>query len=97
MGDPTIGQVFTLTCTARLMEGETGTLDVQWMGVGVSVDGVTIDPDVEINSTTRALTFDPVDESHGGHYTCLATLNGDMDSSAMYTVTVKSKCIAYIG
>ena len=80
-GNPTVGERFTLTCTATLVEGVTGPLSYQWVGPGVDESGVT-------GEVTQTLTFSALQVSYGGEYTCTATLMEDSTSAMMHTYTV---------
>ena len=54
------GESLTLTCSASLQEGITGSPTLMWTRGGVQ------------QSNEPTLTFDPLLTSHGGVYTCTA-------------------------
>ena len=85
-GNPTAGEQFTLTCTATVIEGVSGTFSYQWAGPGVGMSGVT-------GENTDTLTFSPLQVSYRGEYTCMATLIEDPNSTtlAVHTVVVASR------
>ena len=56
------GQSLTLTCSATVQEGISGSPTLMWTKGGVQ------------QSTGSSLTFDPLLTSHGGVYTCTARL-----------------------
>ena len=68
VGTPTAGEMLTLTCRVTVVEGLTVQPDVEW------VDSVSI---VIINGSesTLDLEFSPLHTSHGGMYTCIASIN----------------------
>ena len=56
------GQSLTLTCSATVQEGISGSPILIWTKGGIQ------------QSTGSTLTFDPLLTSHGGVYTCIARL-----------------------
>ena len=87
-GNPTLGQQYTLTCNVSVASGVTGTPTVQWVGPGSPTPIVT-GGDFTVNSTPPyTLTFNPLRQSHGGQYTCQATVGGDSGTaSVMVNIT----------
>ena len=78
VGTPTAGEMLTLTCRVTVVEGLTVQPDVEWVDSGgnavpsgvndVTVGNVTI-------SGTLEMEFSPLHTSHGGMYTCIASIN----------------------
>ena len=87
-GSPTLGQPYTLTCNVSVASGVTGTPTVQWVGPGSPTPIVT-GGDFTVSSTPPyTLTFNPLRQSHGGKYTCQATVGGDSGTaSVMVNIT----------
>ena len=69
-GSPVAGQMYTLTCTGRIV-GNTSLIPVvTWSnsnGVVTSRNGITV--------SNGILTFNPLHTSHGGQYICQSTLS----------------------
>ena len=78
-GDPTAGNAYTLVCHVIVIEGLVVDPTVVWLdsnratvsGVNISVGG----PSIEGNVVTHNLTFSPLHTSHGGEYTCRASIS----------------------
>ena len=98
-GNMMAGEPLTLTCTVSVLEGVSGVPVIAWRRPdGSSVDSddlVTVgDSETSDQITTRALEFHSLYTSHGGQYTCIATLDVDgSTSTALVTkdVIVQSK------
>ena len=81
-GNPTLGQSYTLTCNVSVASGS-GPPSVQWVGPGSSAPIVT-GGDFTVSSTTPyTLTINPLRQSHGGQYTCRATVGGDTGTASV--------------
>ena len=85
----TAGQMYTLTCSVDVP----GTPSIQWQYSNGS--DVTTGDDITVSE--GVLTFNPLRTSHGGGYTCQAMAGlvpemTDVVRSAMWDVTVQSKC-----
>ena len=102
-GSAIAGEMLTLTCRVTVVEGLTVQPDVEWLdSVGSAVtsgmNDVTIG-NVMINSreSTIGLKFSTLRTSHGGQYTCRATINvplmniSDLSNSSSQDVIVQSK------
>ena len=78
-GDSTAGQAYTLTCTATVVENLVVEPALEWLDRDRNVVGgndITVRPSVTMGTnTTLTLTFDPLHTSHGGRYTCRASIN----------------------
>ena len=100
-GSSVAGDEYTLTCTVtELIDGLTNMPTLEWLDSvnnPVSGGGITVgDMNSNDTSATLTLTFNPLRTSHGGEYTCRATLVsppvvGGIVDSAMATVTVQSE------
>ena len=97
-GSPFIaGLSYNLTCTVTL-ENAAGNLTVEWLGLNNnqlhSSSDVTVGDTVPVNcfTYTTTLQFTTLHTSHGGQYSCQATL-GDVNSTAAVNITVPSKSI----
>ena len=74
-GDTVAGEEYTLTCTVTVPDGLTGTLTADWTG-DEGKTGVTAGtPDTSGRVTTFTLTFDPLQDSQDGDYTCMAAFS----------------------
>ena len=78
-GSPTAGEMLTLTCRVTVVEGLTVDPTVTWLdsednpvtgGVNVTVGSVMRSG----RESTLVLEFSPLHTSHGGRYTCMATI-----------------------
>ena len=101
-GNTTAGEMFTLSCTATAVENLIVVPILQWeYSNGSVVDGgPTFALSAMItsgNTTTRNLTFNPLQTSHGGEYTCRVIINipsisiSGLSSSQSSEVVVQSK------
>ena len=97
-GSPfTAGQSYNLTCTITL-ENATGSPTVEWLdpnssSLHSSSDITVGDTSLAYCSTyTTTLQFTTLRTSHGGQYSCQATL-GDVNNTAAVNITVPSKSI----
>ena len=104
-GSATAGEMLTLTCRVTVVEGLTVQPDVEWADPGDGpvirdMNNVTVGSVMRSGSeSTRVLEFSPLRTSHGGQYTCRATINvpliniSDLSNSSSQDVTVQSKSI----
>lgn len=105
-GVPMAGRTFTLLCRVVLPDGLTTQPQIAWLspqGNTLTSEGeVTVGNQVVAGNPSRLTTymvqFSPLLTSHGGMYTCLATLSspyGTILQSATRTqnITVQSKLI----
>ena len=101
-GTPLAGDSYTLTCTVEVVEGLVPV--VQWLdpfsNTIVSGGDFTVgDPTIDGTTTTLTLTFNPLRTSHGGEYTCRATVTveevsiSDVTGEDTFTVTLQSKLL----
>ena len=105
----TAGDMFILTCRVTVVEGLTVQPDVEWVDSGGNtvMSGVN---DVTVGSVMRngrestlGLQFSPLHTSHGGQYTCGATINiqsigvSGLSGSSSQNVTVQSKYCNEVG
>ena len=78
-GNSTVGETYTLNCTAVIATGLPGnpTVSLDWLGPsGAAVDsGDGINVGTQGTTNTRTLTFNSVRLTHAGTYTCRATLS----------------------
>ena len=100
---PVAGQLYTLLCTVTVQNGPISHLQIMWLdpaGQPLSSQGViTIAKQPVLNPTrltTYSLSFSPLHTSHGGEYTCQATVTSPQQtlqetSSAAHNLTVDSK------
>ena len=98
---PSAGESYTLTCTVEVVEGLVVTPDVKWLdpdnNVVATGGSITVgSPETSGNTTTLTLTFNPLQTSHGGEYTCRAKItiediSVDVTSSDSFNVIVQSK------
>ena len=78
-GPLTAGQSYNLTCTVTL-DGITGSPTIEWLDPNnnpvLNRSSVTVENIVTLNDSAynRTLVFSNVLTSHGGQYTCRATL-----------------------
>ena len=87
-GSPVAGQMYTLTCTGRIVGDTSLTPVVKWSntsGVVTSGNGITV--------SNGNLTFNPLNTSHGGQYICqsVVTLVNTSTVMADTYVIVQSK------
>ena len=78
-GVSTAGQAYTLTCTATVIENLVVEPALEWLARDRNVVGgndITVRPSVTMGTnTTLTLIFNPLRTSHGGRYTCRASIN----------------------
>ena len=76
----TAGQSYNLTCTVTL-DGITGSPTIEWLDPNnnplLNSSSVTVKNSVMVNNSAydRTLAFSSLRTSHGGQYTCQATLD----------------------
>ena len=76
--NPSAGEVYTLMCTATVVENLVVMPIVTWKdGLNDTVPGMQEDDGI---TSTRTLMFDPLRTQQGGVYTCLAVVNIDLIS-----------------
>ena len=99
-GDPTAGNTYTLVCQVSVVEGLVVNPVVEWLDSnGTAVSGVNLsvgEPNIEGSVATRNLTFSPLHTSHGGNYTCRASISVSrilLSSSNLTRITVQSMFI----
>ena len=98
-GSTIAGSVYSLVCTVKVIDGLVVVPDVVWMKDGrVLVNGTntTLTRTVSGGNSTLNLTFNPLLTSHGGQYTCVATisvpqLSLNITNSSAVTVSVQSE------
>ena len=106
-GNTTAGEVYSLSCTATVVENLVVVPTIQWeYSNGSAVEGgstFTVSAVVITgNTTTHNLTFSPLRTSHRGEYTCRAIINipsisiSGLNSSQSTDVVVQSKTLGYI-
>ena len=106
-GNSTAGEVYTLNCTATVVENLVVVPTIQWeYSNGSAVEGGSTstlsDMVTSGNTTTHNLTFSPLQTSHGGEYTCRAIINipsisiSGLNSSKSTDVVVQSKTLSYL-
>ena len=99
-GDPTAGNTYTLVCQVSVVEGLVVNPVVDWLDSnGTAVSGLDITvgrPNIEGSVVTRNLTFSPLHTSHGGDYTCRASISVSsisLSSSNLTHIIVQSMFI----
>ena len=100
-GSTTAGDVYTLTCSARVVENLAVEPDIQWLytnGTTVGGGNITVGAvRMTGNMFTRNLTFNPLHTSHGGKYICNTSINVSaisligISNESSLDVTVQSK------
>ena len=99
-GTSTAGSMYTLTCTVTVVENLVAQPTVEWL----DSDSMTVmsGSDITVGSVMRSgsmstltLEFNPLHTSHGGQYTCRATINipnivTDLSNSAAMNIIVQS-------
>ena len=98
-GNSIAGSVYTLVCMVKVVDGQVDVPDVVWMkdgGVLVNGTNTTLTRTVSGGNSTLNLTFNPLLTSHGGQYTCVATisilqLSLNVTNSSAVTVSVQSE------
>ena len=104
-GNTTTGEMYTLSCTATVVENLVVVPNIQWeYSNGSEVEGgstFTLSAMVTSgNTTTHNLTFSPLRTSHGGEYTCRAIINipsisiSGLNRSQSTDIVVQSKLLA---
>ena len=85
------GQMYTLTCTGRIVGDTSLTPVVAWNNSnGVVTNGN------DITVSNGVLTFNPLHTSHGEQYTCQSTLSSPISSTtATMNITVQSKYFTF--
>ena len=76
-GDTVAGEQYTLTCTVTVPEssGLSGTPTVEWTGDDGQTGVTEGTPETSGRVTTLTLTFNPLQDSQDGVYTCRATFS----------------------
>ena len=76
-GESTAGVDHTLTCTVTLEQDLRAPLLIQWTAPNGSIIGneTLVDVTVSRSSNNLFLTFAPLHTSHGGQYSCMASVN----------------------
>ena len=99
-GATTAGSTYTLVCQVSVVEDQVMDPDVVWLdsnGTAVSGMNITVGgQNIEGSVVTRNLTFSPLRTSHGGNYTCQASIsvsNISVSSSNLTRITVQSMFI----
>ena len=98
-GSTIAGSVYSLVCIVKVVDGLVVGPDVVWMkngGVVVNRTNTTLTRTVSGGHSTLNLTFNPLLTSHGGQYTCVATisvpqLSLNITNSSAVTVSVQSE------
>ena len=89
-GDSVAGEQYTLTCTVTISPDLTGTPTVEWTGDEGVMSVTEGTPETSGRVTTLTLTFDPLQDSQDGIYTCNTTLVSGMDTlTVMKTLTLE--------
>eukprot|EP00731_Ephydatia_muelleri_P018726 Em0011g766a len=97
-GSTIAGSVYSLVCMVKVVDGLVVVLDVVWMkdeGVLVNGTNITLTRTVSGGNSTLNLTLNPLLTSHGGQYTCVATisvpqLSLSVTNSSAVTVSVQT-------
>ena len=102
-GDPTAGSSYTLVCQVTVTQGLVVDPDVVWLdSSGMTVSGLMGRPSIEGNVVTRNLTFNPLHTTHGGVYTCHASISlpsisiANLSNNSSAIITVLSMLICYL-
>ena len=98
-GASTAGQAYTLTCTVTVVENLVVGPTLEWLDTDTNIVGgndITVGPPITTNTnSTLTLTFNPLYTSHGGRYTCRASINISAislsNSNETFDVVVQSK------
>ena len=97
---PSAGEPFSLECS---LSGTSDSATFQWLkGPADNMTHLTIDGSTTINSTSSVsqLLFSPLRASHGGLYTCQATIvGGATEGSTTVQVSCKlwrNRCLSSI-
>ena len=104
-GNQTAGNAYTLVCRVSVVESLVVDPDVVWLDSNrMTVSGLDIAvgrPSIEGTVVTRNLTFSPLHTSHGGEYTCRASISvssisiENLSNSSSTNITVKSMLICH--
>ena len=98
-GSSIAGSVYSLVCTVKVVDGLVVVPDMVWMkdgGALVNGTNTTLTRTVSGGNSTLNLTFNPLLTSHGGQYTCVATisvpqLSLSVTKSSAVTVSVQGE------
>ena len=100
---PLAGDSYTLTCTVQVVEGLVVKPVVQWLdpfsnAIVNGSDFTVGNPVTNGTTTTLTLTFNPLHTSHGGRYTCQASVTVNVVSisvsnSTTFDVRLQSKLL----
>ena len=74
-GESTAGVNHTLICTVTLEQDLRAPLLIQWTAPNGSIVGIQSLMILPNSSYNLSLTFDPLHTSHGGQYSCMASVN----------------------
>lgn len=94
VSQPIAGDNHTLICSAITDDYLVASPTLKWISIEDTVD---ISQSTVVNSSALALNFHPLRTSHGGSYTCEATLDipqtgiSNLTSSNTENVTIQSK------
>ena len=105
-GNTTAGEMYTLSCTATVLNLVL-VPTIQWeYSNGSAVEGgstfTVSDMVTSGNTTTHNLTFSPLRTSHGGEYTCRAIINipsisiSALSNCQSIGVVIQSKTLSYL-
>ena len=96
-GESTAGVNHTLTCTVTLEQDLRAPLLIQWTAPNGNIIGneTLVDVTVSKSSNNLFLTFAPLHTSHGGQYSCMASVdvskaNVFLSGQASLNITVQS-------
>ena len=98
VSQPIAGDNHTLICSAITENYLVASPTLKWISVE---DIESVSESTSVNSSTLALNFHPLRTSHGGSYTCEATLDipqadiNNLTSSNTENITVQSKSVCY--
>ena len=98
-GSTIAGSVYSLVCMVKVVDGLIVVPDVVWMmdgGILVNGTNTTLTRTMSGGNSTLNLTFNPLLTSHGGQYTCVATisvpqLSLNITNLSAVTVSVQSE------
>lgn len=104
-GEAIAGQQYRLFCTVTFPLGLTNPITVQWYdsngvvssGNGITVGGVLM----SATNITSSITFNPLRTSHGGQFSCRATITSSappysLTRSVDIDILVAGKLIIYV-
>lgn len=102
-GNPIAGQQYSLICTVTVVEDLVVEPSVAWLNSNddpVSGEDITVGNTERMGTTTTlTLVFQPLHTSHGGAYTCRASISvaeislSDLSSTSSADVNVASKLV----